>query len=66
MIQYEYDKITSIFSEKRVLRKIEQREKEGWELYFLKQNKLFIFGSGGTIGLTAVMRKIRKSGQESD
>jgi hypothetical protein len=61
MKQYQYEEITSVLSSKKVLMKIEELEKEGWELYLLKQNQFLILGSGGTGGLTAIMRKSRHS-----
>jgi len=63
MSQYEYEEISSVVSSKQVLRKIAQRETEGWELYLLRQNQFFLFGSGGTAGLVAIMRKVRRSEQ---
>ena len=57
MNQYQYEQFSDLFSPNSVLRKIEQREKEGWELYLLEPIRIFLFGTGGTGGLTAVMRK---------
>jgi hypothetical protein len=59
--QYEYKRLASILSGKKVLAQIQHLEKQGWELYLLQQQQIFMFGCGGTSGLLAIMRRERNS-----
>lgn len=53
---HEYIEWTKI-SLKKGLRQIEQRERDGWELYSILPYTFHIFGSGGTCGYRIVMRQ---------
>ena len=57
MNTFEYKYISNIFSPRKVLQQVEMHEKEGWSLYTLDAMQFFIFGSGGTAGVQAVIRR---------
>jgi hypothetical protein len=46
-----------LFGTKRSLRKIEEKERLGWELVSIEPIPFFLFGSGGWIGRTVIMRR---------
>jgi hypothetical protein len=55
--EFEYKYIGSAFSARKVLREVEAFERDGWSLYSLDPTVLLVFGSGGTTGMQAVMRR---------
>ena len=57
MAQHKYQAFCRLFSVNRLLRKIEEQEREGWELVCIQPVPCFIFGAGGWLGQTAFMRK---------
>ena len=57
MEQYDYKYLSSAFSSKKVLRQVEEYERDGWTWYFLRPALSFLFGSGGSSGMEAVMRR---------
>jgi len=57
MAQHEYQAVSRLGSAKRILRKIEEQEREGWELVSVQPIPLFILGGGGWVGQTALMRR---------
>ncbi len=57
MDTFEYKYIGNAFSPRKVLKQIEEHERAGWSLYSLDPALFFIFGSGGTSGMQAVMRR---------
>ncbi|MCH7687428.1 MAG: hypothetical protein IH899_12230 [Planctomycetes bacterium] len=59
MEQYDYKYIHSTLNAEKTLRQVEKHERDGWTLYFLQPTLFLLFGSGGTGGLTAVMRRSR-------
>ncbi len=57
MDRFEYKNIENAFSARKVLRQVEAYEREGWSLHSLESTHFFVFGSGGTAGLRAIMRR---------
>ena len=57
---YEYLHVESLFSTAKVLRRIEQLERDGWSLHFTDSTICVLWGFGGTSGLRAVMRRPAK------
>jgi len=57
MAQHEYTTFSCLGSSKRLLRKIERHEKEGWELVSIQPIPCFILGGGGWLGQAAFMRR---------
>ncbi len=53
---YKYKQFQSLSADK-VLRQIEAHEQMGWSLYLLQPIHFFIFATGGSGGLQAVMRR---------
>ena len=66
MDSWKYKHIQSSLSADRVLRQVEAHEQMGWSLYLLQPCQFFIFGSGGSSGLQAVMRRKASERQQAE
>lgn len=55
--RHAYRHVYSYVSVKKVLRQVEDLERQGWEFYQLYPLGIHFFGSGALDGLTAIMRR---------
>ena len=61
---YQY-KFIREFSEEKVLRLISEYEQDGWELVSIYPRYLLLLGSGGGMGLVAIIRRPTKKEQRN-
>lgn len=54
---HEYKLIATNTKTEKALREIEQAEQEGWEVFSIQPSQSLIFGSGGSQGVWAILRK---------